>query len=146
DLLEKAAQKGVQIPLPSDVRVAKQFSPDEKAVIKSVDQLEAEDMILDIGSKTAETYAAILKQAKTIVWNGPVAVFEFPAFAEGTIAIRAAIAQSGAFSSTGGVDILAAVAQFQLEKQISYLSTGGGAFLEWMEGKALPGVQGLMKS
>jgi phosphoglycerate kinase len=142
-LLQKALEKNVSIPLPVDVAVAKNFSADEKATIKSVDAIEPDDMILDVGPKTAASYADIMLQAKTIVWNGPVGVFEFPAFAAGTKALADAIAKSDAFSIAGGGDTLSAIAQFQVENKISYLSTGGGAFLEFMEGKLLPGVEAL---
>lgn len=142
-LLATAAEKKVLIPLPVDVAVAKHFSIDEKAVIKPVDAVAEDDMILDIGPKTAAMYAEILQQAKTIVWNGPVGVFEFPEFAKGTKAIGDAIAASTAFSIAGGGDTLSAIAQFNLVDKISYLSTGGGAFLEWMEGRPLPGVESL---
>src|SRR3990167_5909686 len=127
-LLEKAAQKNVLIPLPIDVVVGKNFSADEKAIIKSINDIKSDDMILDVGPKTAATYAEIMKQAKTIVWNGPVGVFEFPEFSNGTKALGEAIANSTAFSIAGGGDTLSAIAQFKLENKIAYLSTGGGAF------------------
>lgn len=142
-LLEKAAQKHVLIPLPVDVTVAKQFSADAAAEVKSIHDVATDDMILDVGPKTASRYAAIMNEAKTIVWNGPVGVFEFPAFARGTIALADAIANSDAFSIAGGGDTLSAIAQCQVAEKISYLSTGGGAFLELMEGKLLPGVEAL---
>lgn len=142
-LLEKAAQKHVLIPLPVDVTVAKQFSADAAAEVKSIHDVATDDMILDVGPKTASRYAAIMNEAKTIVWNGPVGVFEFPAFAKGTIALADAIANSDAFSIAGGGDTLSAIAQCQVAEKISYLSTGGGAFLELMEGKLLPGVEAL---
>ncbi|OGT26323.1 MAG: phosphoglycerate kinase [Gammaproteobacteria bacterium RIFCSPLOWO2_02_FULL_42_14] len=144
-LLEKARDKKVFIPLPVDVAVAKNFSSDEKAVIKSVHAIKSDDMILDVGPKTAAAYEKIMHDAKTIVWNGPVGVFEFPAFAAGTKALGQAIADSSAFSLAGGGDTLAAIAQFHLENKISYLSTGGGAFLEFIEGKTLPAVAALEK-
>ena len=140
-LLQKAAEKNVSIPLPIDVAIAKNFSAEEKAVIKSVDAVQSDDMILDVGPKTAATYANIMRCAKTIVWNGPVGVFEFPAFSAGTKAVADAIAESDAFSIAGGGDTLSAISQFEIENKISYLSTGGGAFLEFMEGKQLPGVE-----
>lgn len=142
-LLKKAASKNVSIPLPVDVIVAKQFSVDADAIVKSIHDIAADDMILDVGPKTAEKYAALMHDAKTIVWNGPVGVFEFPAFAKGTRALADAIASSDAFSIAGGGDTLSAIAQFGCASKISYLSTGGGAFLELMEGKSLPGVQAL---
>ena len=145
-LLEKAANKKVFIPLPIDVAVGKHFSADEKAIFKLCDAIESDDMILDIGPDTAKTYADIMKNAKTIIWNGPVGVFEFPEFARGTKALADAIADSDAFSIAGGGDTLSAIAQFNIADKISYLSTGGGAFLEWMEGKTLPGVAVLYSS
>lgn len=144
-LLEKAAEKKVAIPLPQDVVVAKTFSADAVTEIKNVDAVKSDDMILDVGPKTAATYAAIMQNAKTIVWNGPVGVFEFPAFSNGTKTLAAAIANSTAFSVAGGGDTLSAIAQFGVENKISYLSTGGGAFLEWMEGKILPAVAALQR-
>ena len=143
-LLEKAREKNVSIPLPIDVAVAKNFSADEKAIIKSIHDIQSDDMILDVGPKTAASYAAIMQGAKTIVWNGPVGVFEFPAFAQGTKALADAIANSSAFSIAGGGDTLSAISQFGIEDKISYLSTGGGAFLELMEGKKLPAVEMLL--
>lgn len=142
-LLEKAAQKNVSIPLPIDVVVAKSFSADSSAVVKSINDIKSDEMILDVGPKTAASYADIMKNAKTIVWNGPVGVFEFPAFSAGTKALADAIANSHAFSIAGGGDTLSAIAQFHVQDKISYLSTGGGAFLEFMEGKQLPGVEAL---
>lgn len=144
-LLEKAREKNILIPLPVDVAVAKNFSADEKAIIKSVHDVKDNEMILDVGPQTAATYAKIMHDAKTIVWNGPVGVFEFPAFSKGTKALANAIANSDAFSIAGGGDTLSAIAQFHVENKISYLSTGGGAFLELMEGKALPAVQALIE-
>lgn len=140
-LLEKAALKQVKIPLPIDVAVGKNFSPDEIAHIKSIHAIEPDDIILDVGPKTAASYAAIMQSAKTIVWNGPVGVFEFPNFSAGTKALAEAIADAHAFSIAGGGDTLSAIAQYHVENKISYLSTGGGAFLEFMEGKLLPGVK-----
>ena len=128
-LLEKAAEKNVLIPLPVDVAVAKKFDISEKAIIRDVHAVESDEMILDVGPKTAASYGDVMKNAKTIIWNGPVGVFEFPAFAEGTKALGEAIAESQAFSVAGGGDTLSAIAQFHLEKNVSYLSTGGGAFL-----------------
>ncbi|OGT44812.1 MAG: phosphoglycerate kinase [Gammaproteobacteria bacterium RIFCSPHIGHO2_12_FULL_38_11] len=140
-LLKRAADKKVLIPLPIDVAVAKSFSASEKAVIKLINKINSDEMILDVGPQTAETYAEIMKNAKTIIWNGPVGVFEFPEFSKGTKALASAIANSNAFSIAGGGDTLSAIAQFHIAEKISYLSTGGGAFLEWMEGKCLPGVE-----
>ncbi len=134
-LLEK-----VSIPLPVDVVVAKEFSEKAEATIKTVDSLDDDDMILDIGPKTAEQFAEIIKAAKTIIWNGPVGVFEFPAFSKGTEAVSKAIADSEGFSIAGGGDTLAAIDQFGITEKVSYISTGGGAFLEYVEGKTLPAV------
>lgn len=140
-LLAIAAKKNVAIPLPTDVVVAKQFAENATAEIKNVNAILPDDMILDVGPKTAESYALILQNAKTIVWNGPVGVFEFPAFSAGTKKLAQAIANSSAFSVAGGGDTLSAIAQCGVSNKISYLSTGGGAFLEWMEGKTLPAVE-----
>lgn len=145
-LLQKAAEKNVSIPLPVDVVVATTFSADAKSEIKNVVDVKSDEMILDVGPKTAATYAAMMQNAKTIVWNGPVGVFEFPAFSLGTKTLADAIANSTAFSVAGGGDTLSAIAQFGMENKISYLSTGGGAFLEWMEGKVLPAVAALEKA
>src|SRR3990167_2689595 len=142
-LLEKAREKNILIPLPIDVAVAKIFSADEKAIIKSIHDVQDDEMILDVGPQTAATYAKIMHDAKTIVWNGPVGVFEFPAFSKGTKSLAEAIANTSAFSIAGGGDTLSAIAQFHVENKISYLSTGGGAFLELMEGKRLPAVEAL---
>ncbi len=139
-LMQAAKEKNVAMPLPVDVAVACQFEANEKAVIKKVGDVGDGEMILDVGPKTAASYADIILQAKTIVWNGPVGVFEFDNFSEGTKALAQALAKSDAYSIAGGGDTLAAIAKFGVEKQISYISTGGGAFLEWMEGKMLPGV------
>lgn len=128
------------IPLPVDVVTAKTFSADAVPTVKKVAEVAADDMILDIGPQTAQQYQQIIAKSKTILWNGPVGVFEFPAFAKGTQAIAKAIAESDAFSVAGGGDTLAAIDQFKLDKDISYISTGGGAFLEFVEGKVLPAV------
>ena len=139
-LMEQARAKGGEIPVPSDVIVAKEFSESAAAVTKAVDQVAEDEMILDIGPETAERYAGILKGAGTIVWNGPVGVFEFDQFAGGTRRLAEAIAESPAFSIAGGGDTLAAIAKFGVADRISYISTGGGAFLEFLEGKKLPAV------
>ena len=118
----------------------KAFSEDAVAEIKPVDQVEDDDMIFDIGPQTAASFATILKQASTIVWNGPVGVFEFDQFGEGTRVVAQAIASSPAFSISGGGDTLAAVDKYGISQQVSYISTGGGAFLEFLEGKQLPAV------
>ena len=140
-LLDKAQAKNTQIPLPADVVCAQEFSETAAATIKSVDDVNNDDMILDIGPQAAHQLATFMQDAGTIVWNGPVGVFEFPAFANGTEVMAKAIADSQAFSIAGGGDTLAAVDKFGLENQISYISTGGGAFLEYLEGKALPAVE-----
>lgn len=145
ELMTAAKAQHVQMPLPVDVAVAKSFSKDEKAIIKSIDAIAADDMILDIGPKTIELYQQFIAKAHTIVWNGPVGVFEFANFSNGTQALANAIAQSDAYSIAGGGDTVSAITQFGVENQISYISTGGGAFLEWMEGKSLPGVEILQK-
>jgi phosphoglycerate kinase len=130
-----------KIPLPTDVVVAKEFSAQAKAEVKSVKDVATDDMILDIGPATAQHYATLLENAKTILWNGPVGVFEFSAFAAGTKTIAQAIADSSAFSIAGGGDTLAAIEQFGIEDKLSYISTGGGAFLEFVEGKELPAIK-----
>lgn len=129
-----------RIPLPVDVVVAKEFAESAEVTIKAVDDVADDDMILDIGPQSAATLAAILKAAGTIIWNGPVGVFEFDQFGEGTKAIAKAIASSAAFSIAGGGDTLAAVDKYGIAHQVSYISTGGGAFLEYVEGKVLPAV------
>ena len=139
-LVEQAKQQGRDIPIPVDVVCGKEFSENAAAVIKAVDQVEDDDMIFDIGPQTAVQFATILQQAATIVWNGPVGVFEFDQFAEGTRVVSQAIAASPAFSIAGGGDTLAAVDKYGITQQVSYISTGGGAFLEFLEGKQLPAV------
>ena len=134
-----------EIPVPSDVVCADEFSATATATIKAVDAVAADDMILDIGPETAARFAAILKDAGTIIWNGPVGVFEFDAFGEGTKVIADAIAASSAFSVAGGGDTLAAIDKYGVRDGISYISTGGGAFLEFVEGKTLPAVAMLEK-
>jgi phosphoglycerate kinase len=139
--LIKAAQKnGGDIPIPTDVVVGQQFSKDERAIVKLVSDVTDNDMIFDIGPNSAAVLADILKNAGTIVWNGPVGVFEFDQFGEGTKAIAHAIADSNAFSIAGGGDTLAAVDKYGIADKVSYISTGGGAFLEFLEGKTLPAV------
>ncbi|MGD9661133.1 MAG: phosphoglycerate kinase [Porticoccaceae bacterium] len=130
-----------RIPLPVDVVVAKEFAESAQATVKAVDEVEDDDMILDIGPQSAENLAAILKAAGTIIWNGPVGVFEFDQFGEGTRVVAKAIADSRAFSIAGGGDTLAAVDKYGIADKISYISTGGGAFLEYVEGKILPAVE-----
>lgn len=142
DLIDtaKMLMQKVAIPLPTDVVVAKTFSADATATVKAVADVAEDDMILDIGPESAAALAAQLADAGTILWNGPVGVFEFSAFAEGTKVLSNAIAKSQAFSLAGGGDTLAAIDQFGIADQVSYISTGGGAFLEYVEGKVLPAV------
>ncbi|MFC1605542.1 phosphoglycerate kinase [Pseudomonadota bacterium] len=142
-LIRKAHAGGGSIPIPRDVVVAKSFSADARPLVRSVDEVGADDMILDIGPLTAVEYAEIIAGAGTLIWNGPVGVFEFPAFAAGTRAMAEAIERSEAFSIAGGGDTLAAIDQFGVSDAISYISTGGGAFLEFVEGKTLPAVAAL---
>lgn len=142
-ILDKAAARGTQIPLPTDVVVAPAFAADAPATVKSVDAVGADDMILDIGPATAAAYAAQIASAGTVLWNGPVGVFEFDAFGAGTRAVAEAIAASKAFSIAGGGDTLAAIDKYGVAKGVSYISTGGGAFLEFCEGKTLPAVAAL---
>jgi phosphoglycerate kinase len=152
DLLEEAKAvieamkaRGAAVPIPVDVVTAKEFKADAKATVKLSKDVEADDLILDIGPQTSAQLAAQLKAAGTIVWNGPVGVFEFEAFSHGTEAIARAIAASSAFSIAGGGDTLAAIAKYGIEKQVGYISTGGGAFLEVLEGKTLPAFEILAK-
>jgi phosphoglycerate kinase len=142
-LIRKAHAGGGSIPIPRDVVVAKSFSADARPLVRSVDEVGPDDMILDIGPLTAVEYAEIIAGAGTLIWNGPVGVFEFPAFAAGTRAMAEAIERSEAFSIAGGGDTLAAIDQFGVTDAISYISTGGGAFLEFVEGKTLPAVAAL---
>ena len=133
------------IPVPTDVVVASEFSADATPVTKPVNAVTADELILDIGPETARHFAEILAGAGTIIWNGPVGVFEFDAFGSGTRALAEAIADSDAFSVAGGGDTLAAIAKYGVTDRISYISTGGGAFLEFVEGKTLPAVAMLEK-
>ena len=142
-LIRLAHEKGGEIPIPKDVVVAKSFSKDAKAVVRSVDEVQADEMILDIGPLTSVDYAGIIQNAGTVIWNGPVGVFEFKNFAAGTRAIADAVEISNAFSIAGGGDTLAAIDQFNIADGVSYISTGGGAFLEYVEGKTLPAVAAL---
>jgi phosphoglycerate kinase len=137
--------RGAEVPIPTDVVTAKTFAADAVATVKKATDVADDDMILDIGPETAAKLAAQLKQAGTIVWNGPVGVFEFAAFENGTKTIAHAIAESSAFSIAGGGDTLAAIAKYGIEKQVGYISTGGGAFLEVLEGKTLPAFEILTK-
>lgn len=142
-IVADAKARGADIPLPVDVVTAKQFMPDAVAEVKAVDAVAEDDLILDIGPQTAAQYAQLIDKAGTVVWNGPVGVFEFEAFSKGTEALARAIASSKAFSIAGGGDTLAAVDKFDIAQQVSYISTGGGAFLEFLEGKTLPAVAAL---
>ena len=152
DLLDQAkaviaamAARGAEVPIPTDVVTAKNFAPDAVATVKKATEVEDDDMILDIGPETAAKLAAQLMKAGTIVWNGPVGVFEFDQFANGTKVIAEAIAASPAFSIAGGGDTLAAIAKYGIEDKVGYISTGGGAFLEVLEGKTLPAFEILEK-
>ncbi len=140
ELMAAARANGGEIPVPTDVVVGREFSADTQAVVKRVEEVDAEDMIFDIGPDTAQRYAEMMRQAGTIVWNGPVGVFEFDQFGEGTRKLGEAIADSDGFSIAGGGDTVAAVEKYGLADRISYISTGGGAFLEFLEGKTLPAV------
>jgi phosphoglycerate kinase len=142
-LIQKAHEAGGSIPIPRDVVVAKSFSAEAKPLVRNVDEVAADEMILDIGPLTAVEYSEIIAGVGTIIWNGPVGVFEFPNFAAGTRAMAEAIERSSAFSLAGGGDTLAAIDQFGVTDAISYISTGGGAFLEFVEGKTLPAVAAL---
>ncbi|AJI47961.1 phosphoglycerate kinase [Francisella philomiragia] len=141
DILAKAKELGVNIPVPVDVRVAKELSENAVAVVKNVADVADDEMILDIGPKSERNIAELLKSANTILWNGPVGVFEFDNFAEGTKALSLAIAESDAFSVAGGGDTIAAIEKFDIKDKVSYISTAGGAFLEFLEGKKLPAVE-----
>ena len=152
DLLEAARAviaamkaRGAAVPIPVDVVVAKEFKADAVATVKAATDVAADDLILDIGPKTAAILAAQIQAAGTVVWNGPVGVFEFEAFSHGTEAIARAIASSPAFSIAGGGDTLAAIAKYGIEDKVGYISTGGGAFLEVLEGKTLPAFEILAK-
>jgi phosphoglycerate kinase len=139
-LMAAAKQRGADIPVPVDVVCAKEFSETAAATVKNVADVSEDDLILDIGPETAKQYAEILAKAGTIVWNGPVGVFEIDQFGEGTKAMSMAIASSPAFSIAGGGDTLAAIDKYGIADKVSYTSTGGGAFLEFLEGKELPAV------
>jgi phosphoglycerate kinase len=144
-VMEKMQARGAAVPIPVDVVCAKEFSAQAKATTKSANDVEADDLILDIGPQTSAQLAEILKNAGTIVWNGPVGVFEIEAFAQGTESVSRAIAESAGFSIAGGGDTLAAIAKFGITDKVGYISTGGGAFLEFLEGKTLPAVDILQK-
>jgi len=142
-IMADAKARGAEVPLPVDVVVAPEFRADAPATVKAVDAVTADDMILDIGPRTAARYAQLVAAAGTVVWNGPVGVFEFDAFGRGTETLARAIAESDAFSIAGGGDTLAAVDKYGIADRLSYISTGGGAFLEFLEGKELPAVAAL---
>ena len=142
-LMEQARARGAEIPLPTDVVVAKELAATAHADVRSIHEVRADERILDIGPDSAERLSGMLQSAGTIIWNGPVGVFEFEQFGEGTRAIAQAIARSKAFSLAGGGDTLAAIEKYGVEDGISYISTGGGAFLEFVEGKKLPAVAAL---
>ena len=143
-LIRKAHERGGAIPIPSDVVVAREFSAKAEPVVREIDEVRSDEMILDIGPRTAASYSSVIAGAGTIVWNGPVGVFEFDAFACGTRSVSEAVARSGGFSIAGGGDTLAAIEQFGVGEDIGYVSTGGGAFLELVEGKPLPAVVALV--
>jgi phosphoglycerate kinase len=140
-VIDAMQARGAAVPIPTDVVVAQRFAADAPATVKAVADVGPDDLILDIGPDTAAVLAAQLKAAGTIVWNGPVGVFEFEAFSHGTEAVARAIAASSAFSIAGGGDTLAAIAKYGIEKDVGYISTGGGAFLEVLEGKTLPAFE-----
>ncbi len=144
-VIEAMKARGAEVPIPTDVVCAKTFAADAPATVKQAGDVEDDDLILDIGPETTARLAAQLKSAGTIVWNGPVGVFEFEAFSKGTEGIARAIADSSAFSIAGGGDTLAAIAKYGIEKDVGYISTGGGAFLEVLEGKTLPAFEILQK-
>lgn len=144
-VIEAMKARGAAVPIPTDVVTAKTFAADAPATVKAATEVADDDLILDIGPKTTALLAAQLKAAGTIVWNGPVGVFEFDAFSKGTEGIARAIAESSAFSIAGGGDTLAAIAKYGIEEQVGYISTGGGAFLEVLEGKTLPAFEILQK-
>ncbi|MBP6652812.1 MAG: phosphoglycerate kinase, partial [Xylophilus sp.] len=144
-VIDAMKARGAEVPIPTDVVTAKTFAADAPATVKRATDVADDDLILDIGPETAEKLAQQLKAAGTIVWNGPVGVFEFAAFENGTKVIAQAIAASSAFSIAGGGDTLAAIAKYGIEKDVGYISTGGGAFLEILEGKTLPAFEILQK-
>jgi phosphoglycerate kinase len=144
-ILAAAKSRGADIPIPQDVVVAKSFDANAEATVKDANAVAEDDLILDIGPKTTEYYADLIMKAGTVVWNGPVGVFEFNAFSKGTEGLAKAIAASSAFSIAGGGDTLAAVDKYAIEQDVGYISTGGGAFLEFLEGKPLPAVTALLE-
>ena len=140
-VIEAMRERGAEVPIPTDVVTAKAFAADAPATVKAASEVQDDDLILDIGPQTAQALAAQLMRAGTIVWNGPVGVFEYAAFENGTKVLAQAIAQSSAFSIAGGGDTLAAIAKYGIANQVGYISTGGGAFLEVLEGKTLPAFE-----
>jgi phosphoglycerate kinase len=142
-IIAAAKARGAEVPVPTDVVVAPAFAADAPATVKAVEAVGDDDLILDIGPQTAQAYAALIAKAGTVVWNGPVGVFEFDAFGHGTQVLAQAIADSAAFSIAGGGDTLAAIEKYGVAEKVSYISTGGGAFLEFLEGKELPAVAAL---
>lgn len=142
-IIAKMSARGASVPIPTDVVVAREFSATAEAVVKAASEVADDEMILDIGPQTAAHLADMLKAARTVVWNGPMGVFEFDAFAKGTQVVAEAIAASSAMSLAGGGDTIAAIAKFGIGEHISYISTAGGAFLEFLEGKPLPAVEAL---
>lgn len=144
-LMQIAQDRGATIPIPSDVIVAKSFSKDAEPILRNVAEVQADEMILDIGPQTSTLFAEQILNAGTVLWNGPVGVFEWDAFAEGTKQLSLAIANSKAFSIAGGGDTLAAIDKYKINDRISYISTGGGAFLEFLEGQKLPAIAALEK-
>lgn len=144
-LMQLAQQRGANIPIPQDVVVAKEFSKDAAAITRNINEVQTDEMILDIGPKTIHALKQLIQPAKTIIWNGPVGVFEIDQFADGTKAVAEDIAASNTYSLTGGGDTLAAIDKYHIADKISYISTGGGAFLEFIEGKSLPAVEILKK-
>ncbi|MFM8769460.1 MAG: phosphoglycerate kinase, partial [Rubrivivax sp.] len=140
-VMDAMAARGAEVPIPVDVVCAKTFAADAPATVKAASEVADDDLILDIGPKTAQLLADKLMAAGTIVWNGPVGVFEFDAFAHGTETVARAVAASSAFSIAGGGDTLAAIAKYGIEREVGYISTGGGAFLEVLEGKTLPAFE-----
>ncbi len=143
-IIDKMARRGASVPIPTDVVTAKEFSATAQATVKSTRDVAPDDLILDVGPETAKTLAAAMEKAGTIVWNGPLGVFEFEAFANGTKLLAQAIAKSKAMSIAGGGDTVAAISKFGIEKDVGYISTAGGAFLEFLEGKELPAIAALV--
>jgi len=139
--MNKMAARGAAVPIAVDVVTGKNFDANEPAVVKDADKLAPDDMIFDIGPKSAQELADIIMKAGTVVWNGPLGVFEFDQFGEGTKAIAMAIAKTKAFTLAGGGDTIAAIQKYDIYDQVSYISTAGGAFLEFLEGKKLPAVE-----